>query len=87
MTRDEAIELMGLAEVNDDAVNAAFRRLSVTCHPDSQTPDPDKWGKLELARAILRAPPPRCPTCKGQGRVRVGALTKFCTDCGGKGHV
>jgi DnaJ-class molecular chaperone len=84
MTREQALAALDITDAAD--ANAAFRRLSTMCHPDSATPDPALWAAITEARAVLLAPPPRCATCKGTGRVKMTRwLSAFCTDCGGTG--
>lgn len=81
MTREEAKKILG-----DGDVNAAFRRLSVKCHPDGPTPDPVLWASISAAKAVLLLPPPRCAACRGTGRVGE-RVRMFCDECGGKGYV
>ena len=81
MTREEAMAVLGVADAGQ--ASAAFRRLSVRCHPDGQTPDPVLWANISEAKRVLLAPV-KCATCKGAGRV-ITRIAKVCALCGGTG--
>ena len=81
MTREEALIALG---INDPAeASAAFRRLSVTCHPDCRTPDAARWAEISKAKGVLMTPV-KCVLCKGQGRF-VTRITQICEACNGTG--
>lgn len=83
MTRDEAKSVLGV--VDSAGANDAYRILARVCHPDGPTPDPVKWAQLAEAIAVMRAPPPKCGACKGEGKLTIGRIKVWCSACGGRG--
>ena len=81
MTHEEAMIVLGVTGA--DQANAAFRRLSAGCHPDSQTPDPAMWARISEAKRVL-ATPLKCYACKGTGRI-VTRIARICELCNGTG--
>lgn len=81
MTREEAMKVLGVTRGSE--VSAAFRKLSVGCHPDGPTPDPVQWDRITMAKTVILAPA-KCLECKGSGRI-VTRVATLCPTCGGKG--
>lgn len=81
MTREEALELLGMGDYNE-----AYRALSKRCHPDGPSPDPELWTRINEAKQLLSTPT-KCPDCKGAGRIALGGLKLFCQRCRGLGSL
>lgn len=94
MTREQALELLGLRGEPDSAtIRSAFRAAAFRFHPDaagaivSKTADFDKLRKArDLLLSLTVAPSKACKLCQGRGRVpgRLGAV--ICGACQGTGE-
>ena len=95
----KAAQLLGL-ELNGlelAAVSSMYRTASKSCHPDSSTPDSERFTRVKWARDLLERwlqgpvakPAPiakGCASCEGKGYIkRRSGLKQTCVMCNGKG--
>lgn len=90
MTPDRAYDVLGLSvEASPDEIDARFRELAKTAHPD-RGGSTDAIDELTEARRVAKdtAYRLRCPECGGTGKTNVSAgfhvVWKTCPACHGR---